>query len=122
MKKSWILVGAIFVLTLLFSSCNLFNDKKSFDKDLLPGKWQQGTLFERYYSDGNGKTWDTADDVTEDEAQAFTWTLTEDNLTQIHIMEMGGKIPKSYTVTVLSSTKLSYHDDYDVSYTFTKVE
>ena len=121
MKKSWILVGAIFVLTLLFSSCNLFNDKKSFDKDLLPGKWQQGTLFERYYSDGNGKTWDTADDVSEAEAQSFTWTLVKSELTHIHIMQMGTTVPKVYTVTELTATTLKYKDDFNVSHSFTKV-
>jgi hypothetical protein len=122
MKKLFRFGAIICILLLFFVSCDLFNKKETFDKDLLPGKWQQGTVFERYNSDGTGKTWDTADDVTEDEAQPFTWTLTDDNLTQVHLMEMGGKIPKSFTITKLSSTTLTYHDDYKVSYTFTKVD
>ena len=122
MKKLLVWGGIILFVSIVFASCDLFNKKKTFDEDLLPGKWQQGSVFERYYSNGEGTTWDTADDVSETEAQKFTWTLTDDNLTQIHIMEMGGKIPKSYTVTTLSTTQLCYHDDYDVKYSFTKVE
>jgi hypothetical protein len=68
------------------------------------------------------KTWDTSDDVTEEEALPFTWTLEEDDLIQIHILEMGGKIPKSYTVTALTTTNLNYHDDYGKSYSFTRVD
>lgn len=122
MKKLVAVIVSLFLITLTLSSCDSFNKKKKFDKAFLPGKWEQGTLYERYYSNGDGLTWDTADDVTEAEAQPFTWTLTEDDLIQIHIMEMGGKIPKNYTVTILTSTRLSYHDDYGVSYSFTKVE
>lgn len=36
-------------------------------------------------------------------------------------MEVGGNVPKVYTVTKLTSTTLSYEDDYGKSYTFTKV-
>ncbi|MDR1860473.1 MAG: hypothetical protein LBR06_06095 [Bacteroidales bacterium] len=96
-------------------------DPVSFDQTLLYGKWQSGTLFEVYESDGNGHTWDTGDDVDELEAQPFTWTLTEDNLVQIHIMTNGTNVPKSYTVTKLTASTLSYHDDYNKSYTFSKV-
>jgi hypothetical protein len=94
---------------------------ESFDVTLLYGKWQQGTLYEVYKSDGNGYTWDTADDVEESEAQPFTWTLTEDNLVQIHLMSGGQTIPKTYTVTRLTATALEYHDDYGKSYSFVKV-
>ena len=122
MKKIIASIVCICMLSFLLASCDLFNKKEEIDKTLLPGKWQEGTLYEHYYSNGDGTTWDIADDVTEEEAQPFTWTLVEDELTQIHIMEMGGKIPKRYTVTVLSATKLSYHDDYNDSHTFTKVD
>lgn len=122
MKKLSVVIVSLCLITSTLSSCDLFNTNEKFDKAFLPGKWQQGTLYERYYSNGDGLTWDTIDDVTEDEAQPFTWTLTEDNLTQIHIMEMGGKIPKNYTVTILTPTRLNYQDDYGTSYSFTKVE
>jgi hypothetical protein len=93
----------------------------SFDSSLLPGKWKSGTLYYKYTSDGKGSTWDTADDVTEAEAQLFTWTLVESELTHIHILEMGGSVPKVYTVTELTSSSLKYKDDFGVSFAFTKV-
>lgn len=111
-----------FVIALFFTSCTKDPTPVEYDQTLLIGKWQEGTLFERYDDGGSGATWDTADDVSEEEAQVFTWTLTNDNLVQIHIMEMGGEIPKSYYVTTLTSSTLSYHDDYGVTHTFSKVQ
>lgn len=92
-----------------------------FDETLIVGKWQEGSVFERYDSDGTGATWDMNDDVTEDEAQPFRWTLTGETLLQEHIMWNDVVVPKTFTVTMLSSNTLSYHDDYGVTHTFTKV-
>jgi hypothetical protein len=36
-------------------------------------------------------------------------------------MQIGGSVPKVYTVTELTATTLKYHDDFDVSFSFTKV-
>jgi hypothetical protein len=94
----------------------------SFDETLLIGKWVEGTVYERYNADYTGYTWDTADDVSEEEAQDFTWSLDEDQLVQIHIMEIGGNIPKTYTVTELNATNLSYQDDYGTIHNYTKVQ
>ena len=74
----------------------------------------------RYDVNGNGATWDTADDVNENEAQAFTWKLDKDRLTIVHKGEMGQPIPKVYTVKTLTSTTLSYEDDYGATFTFSK--
>ena len=100
--------------------CDLFSHDDKFDKTLLSGKWLSGTLYEYYAPDGTGYTWDILDDVTEEEAQPFTWTLENATLTQIHKMEMGGNVPKVYTVTKLTATTFEYHDDYGKYYTFTK--
>ena len=107
-------------ITLLLAGCDLFPRKEKFDKTLLSGYWVSGTIHEFYRAEGTGYTWDTADDVTEEEAQPFTWTLEKSTLTQIHQMEMGGNVPKTYTVTKLNTTTLEYHDDYGKYYTFTK--
>ena len=105
--------------TLLLSACG---KKEHFDIGLIVGKWVAGTEYWRYYGDGNGATWDVGDDVNEDEAQPFTWEFDDEEnlLTQIHQMEMGGNIPKTYTVTKLNATTLEYHDDYGKYYTFTR--
>lgn len=95
-----------------------------FDKTNLYGKWQEtasSTLHYIYYSDGTGKTWDTADDVTEDEAQNFTWSLSEDYFLHIYLGEMGAEIPKEYTMKVLTSSSMTYSDNYGKSWTFRKI-
>lgn len=126
MKQIKLAAGTLlFIITAaLFSACGPTDDKE-FDKALLTGKWQSDTLFEVYNADGTGYTWDEADDVKEDEAQRFTWTLEDgDQLTQIHIMEMTGTgtITKKYTITSLTAKNLSYEDEYGKTHSFTKVE
>ena len=122
MKKT-LFLSAICLLAVvcLFSSCA--PDDDNLDEALLIGKWQSGTLYETYAANHTGTTWDTADDVTEAEAQKFEWMLEKSTLTQIHIMEMTGEgtIPKVYAVLVLDATTLVYEDDYGNKKTFTKV-
>jgi hypothetical protein len=118
MKKLCYLFGIFCVLALLYSC----KKDANVDKDLLYGKWKQGTLFEKYLSDGTGWTWDESDDVDESEAQKFEWTLEKADLTQVHLMEMGAKLPKYYTVTELTSSSLKYKDDYGKSYSFQKAD
>ena len=119
--KRLLLVILSLVLVMLFStSCEIIEEEVSFDQTLIIGKWQSGTLFERYDLDSTGATWDTADDVIEAEAQEFTWTIEIDQLEQIHIIENGGVVPKVYTLTTLTETTLEYTDDYGVSKTFSK--
>jgi hypothetical protein len=118
-----LLLGLFFCcLVLLMAGCDLFSHSEKFDKTLLSGKWVSGTLYEYYNPAGTGYTWDILDDVTEEEAQPFTWTLENATLTQIHQMEMGGNVPKIYTVTKLTATTLEYHDDYGKYYTFMREE
>ena len=118
-KKTLFYLTALMVLVLLAVSCE--PEDKSFDESLLIGKWQSGTLFYKYLADNTGGTWDTADDVTEAEAQAFTWTLVKSELTHIHILETGGSVPKVYTVTELTETSLKYHDEFGGNFSFTKI-
>ena len=103
--------------------------QKTFSSDLLKGKWKRPSVSKqgktgydcyRYDANGSGATWDTADDVNENEAQAFTWKLDKDRLTVVHKGEMGQVIPKVYTVKTLNSITLSYEDDYGATFTFSK--
>ncbi|HEY3370674.1 MAG TPA: hypothetical protein VGK10_07495 [Prolixibacteraceae bacterium] len=116
MKK---FVGYMIVLmALVFNSCE--QEQETFQESLLIGKWSSGTLHYQYASNYTGTTWDTADDVTEAEAQAFTWTLVQSELTHIHIIETGGSLPKVYTVTELTATSLKYKDGLGKTYSFNK--
>ena len=113
LKLILIAILAVSAIIVSMSSCSPDPDVE-LDKTLLYGKWQETNSlnFEVYKADGTGYTWDEADDVTEAEAQPFTWTLEDGILTHIHIMEMGADIPKVYTVTKLTATELSYEDDF----------
>lgn len=120
MKKTLFYLTMCIVVSFLAVSCE--PEEVSFDDSLLIGKWQSGTLYYKYLDDGSGATWDTADDVTEEEAQAFTWTLVKSELTHIHVLEIGGSVPKIYTVTELTSASLKYHDGFGVNFSFTKAD
>lgn len=115
-------VGILAITGLFFFVSCEPDEPTSFDETLLIGKWEEGSLHERYFADSTGYTWDTADDVSEEEAQDFTWSLDGDQLLQEHIMEIGGIVPKTYTVTELTETTFSYQDDYGTTYQFTKVQ
>ncbi len=120
MKRTLFYLTLFAVFTLFTVSCEP-EEEVSFDQTLLIGKWKSGTLYYKYLADGTGGTWDTADDVTEAEAQAFTWTLIKAELTHIHVLEIGGSVPKVYTVTELTATSLKYHDDFGATFSFSKV-
>jgi hypothetical protein len=102
----------------MFNSCE--EEEASFQESLLIGTWVSGTEHYKYLSNYEGKFWDTKDDVSEDEGQKFTWSLVQSELTHIHIVEMGGTVPKVYTVTELTANSLKYKDSFGVTYSFTK--
>jgi len=118
MKKYIIFLVAFLSISFLFNACT---KDESFDETLLIGKWVSGTEYYKYLPDHTGGTWDTSDNVTEAEAQPFTWTLDKSDLTHIHIMEIGGSVPKHYTVTELTATTLKYKDDFNIAHSYTKV-
>lgn len=121
MKKLSFYLMAFVLTTLSFNSCLPIEDM--FDESLLIGKWVMGTDHYRYDADGTGASWDTSEDVTEDEGQEFTWTLVSSDLTHIHIMESSKSgVPKSYTVTELTESSLKYKDDFGKTYAFVKIK
>ena len=122
MKKKCrsVLRTTFLTLSLALSSCML-ETPIDFDRELMVGTWEQDGLFEVYNDNGTGKTWNENEDVSESEAQPFTWTLKSASLMQIHIMEQGGEIPKIYTVTELTETTLKYEDDFGKEYHFVRL-
>ena len=93
----------------------------NFSVDDIYGKWCSGSVYYRYDSGYRGVTWDTADDVTEDEGQPFEWKIEGVDMTHIHIMEMEASVPKTYVIDELTSSVLEYHDAYGKYYQFYKV-
>lgn len=124
MKKifSWLML----LLPLLMLSSCAEEEEAFYDENFLYGKWESGTLYYKYMSDHTGATWDLADDITEEEAMQFTWTLVKDELTHIYVTELStstkASIPKVYTVVTLTEDRLVYEDDYGKMYSFTKIE
>ena len=118
MKKSFLIVAA--VLAVLLVGCS--QAKKSFDTSLIPGKWVTGTEYWVFETGGVGHTWNTADDVEEEEATQLTWSVTNDCLTITLIGEMGQQVPKVYTISELSKTTFRYGDAYGKVYNLTRVE
>ena len=120
------------VIVLGLSACHK-PEEISFDTSLLYGKWQEGSVYERYYASSiervlpngdtvqvNGTTWDVSDDITEEEAQLFNWTLTGATLKHEHVGTFV-MVPKVYTIIMLSSNNLVYKDDYGVTHHYSKV-
>ncbi|MBQ8958573.1 MAG: hypothetical protein IJ057_08780 [Bacteroidales bacterium] len=108
-------------------------DVDDFDEADLYGKWQEGTVFERYYAQPfdhilpngdsvqvNGFTWDESDDISEEEAQPFNWSLTGSTLKHEHVGTFV-TVPKLYTITTLNSNELIYNDDYGTTHHFSRV-
>jgi hypothetical protein len=119
MKKTIRILLPALLFFLILQSCS--QEEDSFNSAYLIGKWRSGTLYYKYTVDGSGATWDTSDDVTEDEAQPFTWVLLNSELTHIHILEFGAKLPKVYTVTELKPLSLKYQDSFGKTFSFNKV-
>lgn len=95
----------------------------TYDADMLIGLWQAGTVYYRYNEDGTGSTWDTADDVMESEASAFTWEMEKNSLIHYHKMEISTAIiPKAYTIKKLDLANLEYQDEFKVKSVFVKIE
>lgn len=117
----------IYTLFLLFSlsACQPNEELPTVVYDItdLYGKWESGTEYYVYNSNGTGYTWDEGDGVYEEEAQPFTWEVDESEMIHVHKMEMGGDVPMYYIITELTSSTLRYYDAYNEkdTYTFIKV-
>lgn len=131
MKKQLRLSSLLLVVATVFLLCSCENEEvvpdKEYDVSLLYGIWQlnDSQLFYRYFEDGTGKTWDVSDDISEEEAQEFTWTLEKSELIHMHIISTGsGVVPKYYIVTKLTNDELCYYDAYVTSkkYQFIRVK
>lgn len=119
MKKFIVCLIVCVSFSFMFNSCE--EEGASFQESFLIGKWVSGTVYYKYSSNYTGATWDTSDDVTEAEAQPFTWSLVQSELTHIHIIESGGTVPKVYTVTELTANTLKYKDSFGKTYSFSKL-
>lgn len=96
-------------------------DTDPFDDALLVGHWVEATVHEKYLNDGLGTTWDTADDVAEEEADTFSWSRDKAQLIQEHWM-VTGVVPRILTITKLDADSLVYDDIGGVSHRYHRSE
>ena len=118
MKKtiSILLIAAV-ILTLGLVSCK--KDKQEDQKtyyELVIGRWRtpDGGHYEVYYAGGTGKMWDPGEDVQEDEADTFDWSIDESNkkMTQIiHFQGGQGDIPQYCNIITLDESTFTYTND-----------
>lgn len=98
-------------------------EKLKVDPDLIIGLWHSGSMYYRYNADGTGLTWDAAEDIKEEEASHFTWTVDKTLFTHLHKMEISDAIiPKQYHITKLTLQTLAYEDEFGVTAVYEKVE
>ena len=106
-----------FLLTLANVSCKKKKeDPKKTYSELVVGRWKtsDGGHFEVYYSNGTGKMWDPAEDVQEDEADTFDWSIDEGNkkMTQIiHYQEGQGEVPQYCNIITLNESTFKYNNE-----------
>ena len=117
LKKTWFLLGVI-LLAIVMTGCGPSFPSVSYDETLLYGEWREGTVHEVYKDDGTGYTWDADEDINEEEASPFTWSLSYDQLSVIHTLWNGAIVPKNYTITTLNGRTLIYEDSYGNSHEF----
>ena len=117
MKKSiLILLVAAFIVTLFTVSCSKKNDnpEKTYS-ELIVGRWKtvDEGYYEEYKSDGTAKFWAPVDDIPEEDAKPFTWSIDSNNkLTQLHPMEVGtGTIPQYCNILILNETTFKYNNE-----------
>ncbi len=92
-----------------------------YDVDLLIGKWKSATMFYRFDEDGMGVTWDTRDDVIEEEASPMKWELNNSKFIHYHEMQNGVLVPKVYKIKYLDLNRLVFQDDFGKEFSFEKV-
>lgn len=110
-------LGALLAL----ASCVPTPNYVDYDETLLYGEWVEGTVHDTYNDDGSGYTWDTADDITEEEATPFNWNLEHDQLHITHVLWNGTVVPKIYTIKELNDYTLAYEDDYGTRHEYQRV-
>ena len=133
MKKLLILIFG-FVLLLGLGACGGLVVEDDINETLLYGRWQEGSVYQRYYASPfryilpngdtvmiNGTTWDVSDDVSEDEAQVFIWTRSGKTLTHENVGTFV-TVPKVYTINTLSDFDFIYSDEYGTTHHFSRVD
>ena len=92
------------------------------NREMLIGLWRNDkNVYYRFRADGTGCTWDTDDDVNEEEASIFNWEAYDEVVMITHRMIFRGFVPFYYEIDCLNAFDLRFHDGYS-AYVFERVE
>ena len=118
MKKSILtLLIAAFIVTLGMVSCSKEDKKEEPQKtysELIVGRWKtaDGGHYEVYNANGTGHMWDPAEDVQEEDADTFDWTIEGSHMTQIvHFQEGSGVVPQYCNILILNESTFKYNNE-----------
>ena len=116
----------IAVLGVALASCNMMNNKPSYQLSDLQGLWQENNTehFVRFTTEQSdeakylyGREWDEAEETYEEDLVLHGngwfkyWFETTGDLHELHLMDNhGAEIPKEYIVSKLTSTDLEYYE------------
>ena len=107
---------AFFAALFTVTSCKKDDDNNANYKELIVGRWKTNAeepYYEVYNADGTGKMWDTAEDVQEEDADTFEWSIDNNNkLTQIiHFQGGQADLPQYCNIITLNETTFKYNND-----------
>ena len=125
-----ILIISAVLLTLLMVSCGKEEPAEPTKTyaELIVGRWKtaDGGHYEVYESNGTGHMWDPADDVQEDEADNFDYTVNESEKHMDQIIHFQGgqaDLPQSCNILILNETTFKYNNEaLKAEYTLTRVQ
>lgn len=136
MKKNILRIAIVTLVGAVMAAC-VPTENPTFSQSDLLGLWQENDTqhFVRFTAEKAdsaymyAREWDEAEDVTEGDLKPygngwFKWQLVKADLKELHLMDNdGAEIPKTYIVTKLTDTELSYYekDHKEIKTSFTKV-
>lgn len=92
------------------------------NQEMLLGLWHKDEhIYYRFNPDGTGHTWDTNDDLTEEEATSFSWEVYDNAIMMTYKLRLRGIVPRYYELDCLNAFYLRFHDTY-TDYAFERKE
>jgi len=139
MKKLWFVMLLLLAATSVSLTSCATDDEEQLQDDVTVEQWRAGivglwnengtTDYYRFSADGKGakatpstgKYWDTADDITEAEADPFQWYIESDGLYLNHSINgiYNGYEP-AISILSITSTTMKWKDNDGLLRTFTK--
>lgn len=112
-----IIVKEDMTFTAFFRSIDDTTQYVDFNRMWVLGLWikENSHQYFRFYANGDGGTWDTDDDITEEEAQPFTWEVSGHTLLLVFHDAMGQMaVPREYYLHYQTQDMMLLSDEYGI--------